>query len=342
MLHWGASLPVSFPATGRRSRRDEKQKTMAHPAVPTDSTLLAARLRELLRQALGSQVELVDFKIGHQLADYVVLLVELRRPAAQVVVKLAGPEAPIACPFDRTARLHRLVATGTAIPMPEILAVDMSYRTVPWRYLIKRYIPGQEWAVVRRKMTPSELADAYREIGSAVAQLHAIDFPAFGELAPDGTVLNPAPFAATLAGRARHFIQSERLRDLFLTVLAQRADLFDDVGAPRLCHEDLHEHNILFQHTEGRWHLATILDFDKAWAGHCESDLARLEFWRGMMAPEFWETYASVHTLDPRYPPRRLVYQLLWCLEYAEPTAVHLADTRRVCTALGLEPLEHF
>jgi hypothetical protein len=28
--------------------------------------------------------------------------------------------------------------------------------------------------------------------------------------------------------------------------------------------------------------LATIQDFEKAWAGHSETDLARLEFWRGM------------------------------------------------------------
>src|SRR5512140_194938 len=104
----------------------------------------------------------------------------------------------------------------------------------------------------------------------------------------------------------------------------------------------LHGHNILFRLEQGEWRLATILDFDKAWAGHSESDLARLEFWRGMMGLEFWpgsdfwpasvfwSTYEQVHRLEPLYAQRRLIYQLFWCLEYARPTPEHLADTRGV------------
>jgi Ser/Thr protein kinase RdoA (MazF antagonist) len=51
--------------------------------------------------------------------------------------------------------------------------------------------------------------------------------------------------------------------------------------------DDLHGHNILFQYDLGKWRLATILDFDKAWAGHAESDLARLEIWKGMASEAF-------------------------------------------------------
>jgi len=238
--------------------------------------------------------------------------------------------------------LHRLVAAKTNISMPEVLAVDVSCQTVPWRYFIKRHIPGQEWATVREHMNQQELANAYQQIGTAVAQLHAIDFPAFGELSADGAIPNDTPYTATLAERARHFIQNERLRDFFLSVLEQSAYLFSDVRNASLCHEDLHGHNILFQLEEGQWRLATILDFDKAWAGHCESDLARLEFWKGMMAKEFWWAYEMVHPIEPLYQQRRRIYQLLWCLEYAQPTAEHLADTQRVCAELGLAPIQHF
>ncbi|MGB8648350.1 MAG: phosphotransferase [Anaerolineae bacterium] len=260
----------------------------------------------------------------------------------EVVVKLAGRDAPLACPFDRTAVLHRLVAAKTNIPMPEVLAVDVSYQTVPWRYFIKRYIPGQEWARVREHMNQEELAAAYQQIGDAVGQLHAIHFPSFGELSAEGAIRNDTPYMTALIERARHFIQNERLRDFFLSVLEQNAYLFSDVRQASLCHEDLHWHNILFRLEEGQWRLATILDFDKAWAGHSESDLARLEFWKGMMGKEFWWGYEKIHRIEPLYPRRRPIYQLLWCLEYAQPTAEHLADTRRVCAELGLAPIEHF
>jgi aminoglycoside phosphotransferase (APT) family kinase protein len=315
---------------------------MVSESVPMEWNLLRVQLRELLRHALGSRVELVDFKIGHQLHDYLVLLVQLRQPSIEVVVKLAGRDAPIACPFDRTATLHRLVASKTNIPMPEVLAVDVSYQTMPWRYFIKTYIPGQEWAKAREHMSQPESANAYQQIGNAVAQLHSIRFTSFGELSPDGTVPNHTSYITTLGERARHFIQKERLRDLFLSALEQSADLFSDVRIASLCHEDLHEHNILFRLEEGHWRLATILDFDKAWAGHNESDLARLEFWKGMMDKEFWWAYEQIHRIGAHYRERRLIYQLLWCLEYAQPTARHLADTQHVCAELGLAPIKHF
>jgi aminoglycoside phosphotransferase (APT) family kinase protein len=303
---------------------------------------LQIQLRQLLRQTLGSTVDLVDFTITHRLHDYFVLLVRLSHPAMQVVVKLAGREAPLACPFDRTAALHGLVAAQTSIPMPEVFAVDVSYKSFPWRYLLKRYIPGQEWAQVRGQMNKEELANAYRQIGGAVAQLHAIRFPAFGELAADGTIQSGAPCLTALVERARCFIKSERSRDLFLSVLDKNAGLFADVRSARLCHEDLHRHNILFHYQEGQWRLATILDFDKAWAGHAESDLARLDLWRGMMGRGFWEAYEKVHPRDVLYQWRRPIYQLLWCLEYARPTAQHLADTQHVCAELGLASIEQF
>lgn len=299
-------------------------------------------LRQLLKQTLGAEVELAGCQIANQQPDYLVLLLQLRRPAMKVVAKLAGPAAPLAAAFERTAMLQCLVATQTTIPMPEVLAVDTSCQAWPWRYFIKTYIPGQEWAAARRQMTGEELSDAYRQIGSAVAQLHTIHFPTFGELAANGDVQGDQPYPTALQAHARAIIRSARLRDLFCSALEQQQPLFLDVRGASLCHEDLHMHNILFRRDQGRWRLATILDFDKAWAGHHETDLARLELWHGMTSTEFWTTYKAICPIAPLYGERRALYQLLWCLEYARPTAEHLADTQRLCRELGLPHLTRF
>jgi aminoglycoside phosphotransferase (APT) family kinase protein len=299
-------------------------------------------LLELLRHTLGSKVELIELEIRNQHHDYLVLWVQLGYPSIQVVVKVAGPAAPLACPFERTAMLHRLVAARTTIPMPEVLAVDVSYQTWPWRYVIKAHIPGQEWANARPQMNAQELSNALGQIGHAVAQLHAIRFPAFGELVVDGHVAGDEPYIHVLAERARRSIKNARSRELFFSVLEERKHLFLDVRQPGLCHEDLHQHNIIFRQWQGQWRLATILDLDKAWAGHHETDLARLEFWTGMTGDGFWPAYKAIGTVDPLYPQRRPIYQLLWCLEYARPTAAHLADTQRLCAELGLPRLERF
>jgi aminoglycoside phosphotransferase (APT) family kinase protein len=300
------------------------------------------QLLQLLQQTFGTKVALTDCKIGKKHHDYVVLLLELRHPSIGVVIKLAGPEAPLACPFERTAMLHGLVAEATNLPMPEVLAVNTSYQNWPWRYFIRTQIPGQEWAVVEGQMTQAERSNAYQQMGNAVAQLHTISFPKFGELGVDGSVQGDEPYLTALSAHAQAIIKHAHLRDLFLSVLEQQRALFCDVRDASLCHEDLHKHNILFQYRQGRWHLAAILDFDKAWSGHYETDLARLELWRCMTGNQFWRAYEAIHPVEPLYNQRRPIYQLLWCLEFAQPTAKHLADTQRLCVELGLPRLKRF
>jgi len=238
--------------------------------------------------------------------------------------------------------LHRLVARHTTIPMPEVLAVDVSHQTWPWRYFVKTHIPGQEWATVRQQMNTQELSVAYQQIGNAVAQLHTIHFSAFGELTIEGNVQESSSFIAALQARAQCSIKIARLRDLFLSTLDEHKALFSDVQQSSLCHEDLHKHNILFHHRRGEWHLATILDFDKAWAGHSETDLARLDLWKGMTDRQFWQSYEAICPVSPLYRQRRPIYQLLWCFEYARQTADHLADTQRVGAELGIPRIEKF
>ncbi len=297
--------------------------------------ILHEQLIQLLQQIFGTQVELVEVKTGNQQPDYLVLLVHLRHPSIRIVIKLAGPEAQMAGSFERTAMLHRLVAASTSIPMPEILAFDTSFKTWPWRYLIKTWIPGREWAKVRPHLDDKALSNVYHQIGMAVAQLHNVQFPMFGELDVDGGVIGDENYLSVLVERARARIKGNRSRDLFFSVLDKQQDLFLEVHKARLCHEDLHHHNLLFQYRQGQWHLATILDFDKAWAGHHEVDLARMEFWRGMMGKEFWQPYEAICPLEPQYDLRRPIYQLLWCLEVAWPSVEHLRDTQRLCMENG-------
>lgn len=303
---------------------------------------LSEQVSLLLKQVLGYKVELVGCKIGNQQHDYVVLLVQLRSPLLQLVVKLAGPEAAASYAFDRIAALHRLVATHTTVPVSDVLAVDVSYERWPWRFLVRTHSPGQEWAMVRSQMNGEQLSDGYRQIANAVAQLHTIGFPSFGELTSGGEVQGEKPLRAALEEHASLLIQNARLRDLYLSVLDRHAHLFMDIREATLCHEDLHGYNILFENQQGRWRLTAILDFAKAWAGHHETDLARMDFWTGMTSDEFWQTYESMRPVDPLYEKRRPIYQLLWCLEYARSTAKHLDDTRQVCAELGIPPIEQF
>jgi fructosamine-3-kinase len=312
---------------------------MSNTSFPLETYTL---LNELLREMFGSTTKLASYKILNQHPDYYALLVTLDHASIEIVVKLAGADAPYLYPFDRTAMFHRLVAEKTSIPMPEILAVDVSYERYPWRYLIKTYLPGEEWSTLIPKLTTSERVDAYQQLGNAVGKLHRIQFETFGEVDSSGNVSIATEYLSALTNYIYARIKNPDHQEMLLNCISKRADLFHGVEQARLCHEDLHRHNILLRHTNGRWQLATILDFDKAWAGHYEIDLAKLELWTDMTGEGFWEAYNRVMSVDAGYPERRPIYQLLWCLEYAANTPQHLSDTRNLCDQLDLPIIDRF
>jgi len=137
--------------------------------------------------------------------------------------------------------------------------------------------------------------------------------------------------------RARSRVANPSQADLFVDLLRERRRLFAEVDGPALCHEDLNPTNLLVREDdEGRWRLSGVLDFDSAWAGCPESDLARLELWEGMAGEGFFEAYRSTRIIAPGYAERHPLHQLQWCLEYASVSSRHLADTRRVCDELNI------
>jgi Ser/Thr protein kinase RdoA (MazF antagonist) len=296
-------------------------------------------LGEILRDTLGSKAEIASSTVVNERGDYVVLHVALRYPPPPIVVKLAGPASPYPAPFERTAWVHDLIARRTGVPVARVLAADTSCERWPFRYMVTTYIPAAPLSALWPRLDPEQQDRIREQIAAALAALHSLTFPAFGDLPPTGT---PIPYIDALLARARIRIKSEANAHLFAGVLNDRRGLFSGVTEACLCHDDLHQHNILLTPVGTGWRLAAVLDFDSAWAGHHESDLARLDLWRGMTSPRFWAAYRAAHAVDPGYPGRRPIHQLLWCLEYAEPTPEHLADTARVCRELGIPPVTSF
>ena len=303
--------------------------------------MLPQHMQSFLQEILGTTIRVSHVKVAKRLDDYLVLLVSFPGTDQRLVVKAAGRDAPLASQFDRTAALHPLVYARTHIRMAEIFAADTSLKAYPWRYLVKTYLPGVSFAQARQTMSQTEIANAFSQIGSAVGELHAIHFPAYGELDGNLKLVPGLKLLEALQERARMIIKSIAHRELYLEILEKRRAWFNGEGHSSLVHEDLHAYNLLFQRDTDVWQLATILDFDKAWAGPAESDLARLEFWRGMMHPQFWQAYLTISQVDEGYSERRALYQLLWCLEYAEATEQHLQDTQAVCRLLGIPEISY-
>ena len=296
-----------------------------------------------MRETFGVSCRIVECVLLKWDQEYRVLSIRLASPELRVIVKLAGQMATLNSAFDRGAALVRLVRTHTTVPNSGVIAADISCSRWPWRYTIATALPGETWASVRPRLDPPALADAYRQLGEAVAAIHNIPFTHFGEVSPDGTVPFGSAFFPSLSSRVQRRVADSSRSERLQAILRGHAQLFQDVGLPGLTHEDLNPNNILFQCGEdGRWILSGLLDFESAWAGCPESDLARLEFWRGMMGDGFWQGYTSARPAPPAgYAQRRLLYQLVWCVESGHQSLRHVEDTRWVCERLGV-PVEWF
>ena len=117
-------------------------------------------LATLVREIFGARCTLRSFRIIKQDAGYLVAAAELANPTLQVVIKLAGPQAPLGSPFDRTAAILALVNEQTTVPTAKVLAVDTSYEKWPWRYIVTTLVGGKEWAALYPHMKGQELEDA--------------------------------------------------------------------------------------------------------------------------------------------------------------------------------------
>lgn len=200
------------------------------------------------------------------------------------VVKLEAPRAARNRRFEVMAALAHIVRAQTTVPVADVVSVGSSRRRWPWHVLIESQLPGQTWAGLYPRLGELQRMAAQRQLGQAAAQLHTLTFDGYGEFGVNGRVLEPGAAVATLPELAHRRLRTHTYRDYFRQVLDAHTDLFLAAPGPCLCHEDLNPYNVPFELRKGEPVLTGVLDFEAAWAGLPESDLARLELWRWTVA----------------------------------------------------------
>ncbi len=298
-------------------------------------------IADVVREALGSRA---GVQVRHwyvQDDSYVVASVDTTRPAMRLVVKLEIPDKRPHRRFDSMAAIARMVRRQTEVPTFEVIAVDVSRSTWPCNVLIVTDVTGVTWAELYPRLSPTSRAHAQRQIGRAAAQIHTLALDRFGAIESDASIVGHDAAIAALQAKARQRIRTPVHRRLMLDLLEHRACVFATVAGPQLTHEDMNPNNLLFEMRDDEPVLSGVLDFESAWAGVADSDLARLELWRLTRGPALRDGYADVADIPAEYVLRRPILQLLWCLEYADDhtSTAHEADTAGVCAEIGIPPI---
>ncbi|HEY9410482.1 MAG TPA: aminoglycoside phosphotransferase family protein [Jiangellaceae bacterium] len=215
--------------------------------------------------------------------------------------------------------------------VPEVLHVESAGSGPAFTVLTR--LDGRPLSEVA--LEPAEWRQVYRQVGRLVARIHEVGQPAYGYLVAG--IVDPEPDNASYMGRQfakklREFAGlggDQGLHHEVERYVAARADSFANCAAPVLCHNDLHEGNVLVRPGDGGWVVSGLVDVENAVAADPLLDLAktecysirgdqskhagliegygalpadwaaRLELYRLYHALELWDWFASIGTTDP-------------------------------------------
>lgn len=248
----------------------------------------------------------------------------------EVVVSACGPGCDEPGFAAEPAVMDRVAGT-TPIPVPEVIAADLSGAGFPPYYVAERvegYDPAARYKYLPRGRRERLLARA----GEYLAELHrGVRFDDVGRLrAADGSLaVEPSgswpAFLDSLAGEWIDGLAGGRFGDLaatFEAALDRAGDVVPSDVRPSLLHFDYRPANLIVRGDR----IAAVLDWGMAVSGHAEYDLFKAE--KNFLLAHF-ETpsvrddlrehllggYRRRSDLAPGWRSRRAVYRIAYKLE---------------------------
>lgn len=198
-------------------------------------------------------------------------------------VRLSGRKAPLLLRLYQRApaearkewALHRRLAGR--VPVPAVLHAAESNPVTGGPYAIVEWIEGAHLSRVVPGLSTEARRDLAFDIGRVLASIHAITFPTSGFLDADLNVAQPIDVGAQgLTGFLRLCLVGGRGGERLGPELTQAALAFAEregprlqawTSPPRLTHSDFNGSNVLAHETEAGWRVATVLDWEFAFAG---------------------------------------------------------------------------
>lgn len=226
------------------------------------------------------------------------------------------------------------IAKLTSLPVPDVLH-EVADRGPDGRAVtvlsLVRGRPLSEVAAADAGLVPA----MYRQMGALLAELHQVGEEAFGYLTT--RVLDPLPdngeyMRRQFGKKVREFEElggDRTLADAVARRVERDGGLFERCRGPVLCHNDLHEGNVLVVEEAGGWRVSGVIDVENAIAADPLIDLAktdyyavgrgqperaallegygdlpedaaeRLDSYRLYHALELWDWFRSVGTMEP-------------------------------------------
>ena len=234
---------------------------------------------------------------------------------------------------------ERLRALG--LPVPEIIALEVSRSLVPLPYILMTRLPGTPATFLGTEM-PSGVAI---QTGEFLAQIHGVIMDSFGWLS--NLDVNPMSSAVELTGSMFywHLEEAYRNRAIDSAVRARLVEVWErvkpyvaQVRQPHLIHRDFQFDNILVN--DGR--VTGIIDFEWGAAGDAAWDFMVEDRWEKQCPGSvkyIYEGYQAMRPLPAHLPILKPFYLLLLRLDLVADAVGNMSNRLAVWRIEMMESL---
>ena len=204
-------------------------------------------------------------------------------PAHDVILKVYDHEW--AWKPAKETHVYRLLAEGTPLPVPKVLHFAENAAPGGRPLTILSLLEGRPLSEASTDMAAAQLTAEYREMGAALAAIHRIGQDAYGYLTTK--ILDPCPdngsyMRERFARKIKEFddLGGDKALSAAIAGRVERdAGLFADCAASVLCHNDMHDGNVLVARRADGWELTGVIDVENAIAADPLMDLAKSEYY---------------------------------------------------------------
>lgn len=200
-----------------------------------------------------------------------------------------------------------------AIPAPQVEQADVEGRLVGRPFLLMRDAGAANLAQALQAGGP-ELLPLMREMGEVLARIHGLTFQKPGDILAERIEARDMPaYLRHILARADWAAQHGLISDAEATLF--RALPMPSLDGVSLCHGDFHTVQCVVR--DGR--IAAVVDWEKAWSGNAQVDLAVTHAYLESYCPaqplaHFFDGYLSLRPLPASYArdslPARMAHTL--------------------------------
>ncbi len=238
-------------------------------------------VRTMVRRAgVGLAGEVVR-RTGGELSG--VYEARLNQPDEAVIVKIYAPQW--AWKQAKEIHVYGLLSAAGVESGPSVIAAEDGANPTGHAYTVMTRISGAPLSEVGAHLDPATWRHLYQQIGFLLGAIHQIPQPAYGYLVTE--VLEPLPtnreyMEHQFDKKLREFSDlggDARIAEAIERVVAERAAMLTECTGPVLCHNDLHEGNVLVARDGDSWNVHGFVDVENAIAADPLLDLAKTDYY---------------------------------------------------------------